>query len=371
MTAIAEIFRSTSSCGALLWAGGLSLGLEKAGFRNVLAVDKLQDSVETHACHFPGASINCDISDEKTLEELLEPLRKHQISLLAGGPPCQPFSKPLRWARKKGEMELGSMKDHRRELWQSFVHGVKLLKPLSVLLENVTDIATNEDGIILRKIIESLENLGYSCDVQAFHAFDFGVAQTRQRLFLVAVHNKYHSSGLQKHKHKSTLRDAISDLPELEGGWDEKHSEYQGPVTELQKRLRTGMPEEENKLFDHVTRRVREDDLDAFKLLKAGQKYSELPEENRRYSIKSFTDKYNRLKWDEPCRTITAMSRDGYWYIHPEQNRTLSIREAARIQSFPDWFRFAGFRSSAFYQIGEAVAPFVAEEIGKTSFNAR
>ena len=94
-------------------------------------------------------------------------------------------------------------------------------------------------------------------------------------------------------------------------------------------------------VYDHVTRRVREDDLEAFRLLKAGQKYSELPEENRRYSIKSFTDKYNRLKWDEPCRTITAhMSRDGYWYIHPEQNRTLSIREAARIQSFPDWFRF-------------------------------
>ena len=99
-------------------AGGLSLGLEIAGFRYVIAVDKLQDSVETHACHFPGASINCDISDEKTLEELVEPLRNQQISLLAGGPPCQPFQ-TSEMGKEKGEMELGSMKDHRRELWQS------------------------------------------------------------------------------------------------------------------------------------------------------------------------------------------------------------------------------------------------------------
>jgi DNA (cytosine-5)-methyltransferase 1 len=85
-----------------------------------------------------------------------------------------------------------------------------------------------------------------------------------------------------------------------------------------------------------------------------------------RYKATSFTDKYNRLSWDEPCRAIAAhIAKDGYWYIHPDQHRSLSIREAARIQSFPDWFRFAGFKTSAFHQIGEAVPPFIGEAIAK------
>jgi DNA (cytosine-5)-methyltransferase 1 len=119
-------------------------------------------------------------------------------------------------------------------------------------------------------------------------------------------------------------------------------------------------------LFDHVTRAVRKDDLIAFRLMNDKTTYDQLPEELRRYDATSFLDKYNRLAWDEPSRTIAAhIAKDGYWYIHPDQHRTLSIREAARVQSFPDWFRFAGHKSNALNQIGEAVPPLVAEAIGK------
>ena len=151
------------------------------------------------------------------------------------------------------------------------------------------------------------------------------------------------------------------------GGWNEQAAEYKGPQTPLQRKLREGLPETDLTVFDHVTRAVRQDDLIAFNLLTQKTKYSDLPEELRRYGAESFTDKYNRLSWDAPCRTIAAhIAKDGYWYIHPEQHRSLSIREAARIQSFPDWFQFAGFRTSAFRQIGEAVAPLVAEVFGRT-----
>lgn len=348
-------------------AGGLSLGLEKAGFNVVLGIDKNPLAIETHAAHFPGASVCADISDEKTLEDLLEPLRGRRIDLLAGGPPCQPFSKPARWIRSAFSEGRGSLRDHRRELWVSFLYAAELLRPRAILMENVPDIATNEDGIVLRTIFSTMEKLGYSVDCRSYFARELGVAQHRQRVFVVGFKDGARllewPAPLPKSR-QPNLRDAISDLPPLVGGWDEETPPYDGPKTGLQKTLRDGTPN--GHLFDHVTRAVRKDDLIAFRLMNAKTRYDELPEELRRYSAETFTDKYNRLAWDEPSRTIAAhIAKDGYWYIHPEQHRTLSIREAARVQSFPDWFRFAGTKTAALNQIGEAVAPLVAEAIGK------
>lgn len=347
--------------------GGLSLGLQRAGFRLVLAVDNNAFAVETHSAYFPGASIKADISTEDRLDELLEPLRGKRIDLLVGGPPCQPFSKPARWMRSAYLEGHGSLRDHRRELWRSFLYAAEILKPKAILIENVTDIATNEDAIILRGIFSKMEKLGYSVDCRTYFACDFGVAQYRQRIFVVGFKNGKRllewPAALPKKK-RATVRDAISDLPPLQGGWNELAPAYRGPVTDLQKRLRDGI--KGNSLFDHATRGVRGDDLVAFRLMTNKTRYDQLPEELRRYGATSFTDKYNRLAWDEPGRTIAAhIAKDGYWYIHPDQHRSLSIREAARIQSFPDWFRFAGFRTSALKQIGEAVSPFVAEAIGR------
>ena len=348
--------------------GGLSLGLKRAGFRLALAVDQDPFAVETHSAYFPGASVKADISTEDKIDELLEPLRGKRIDLLAGGPPCQPFSKPARWIRSAYLEGLGSLRDHRRELWRSFLYAAEILKPSAILIENVTDIATNEDAVILRGIFSKLEELGYSVDCRAYFACDLGVAQYRQRVFIVGFRNGNQlldwPAPLPKTK-RPTVRDAISDLPPLQGGWNEQTPAYRGPVTDLQSRLRDGI--KDSSLFDHATRGVREDDLVAFKMMTNKTRYDQLPEELRRYGSDSFTDKYNRLAWDEPSRTIAAhIAKDGYWYIHPDQHRSLSIREAARIQSFPDWFRFAGFRTSAFRQIGEAVSPFVAEAIGKS-----
>jgi DNA (cytosine-5)-methyltransferase 1 len=350
-------------------AGGLSLGLQKAGFRLALAVDSNRFAVETHAAHFPGASIVSDIALEATLDEILEPLRGRRIDLLAGGPPCQPFSIAARWRRSVSSDGMGSLRDHRRELWRSFIYAADLLRPKAVLIENVPDLAMNEDAIILRAVFSRLEELGYSVDCRSYFAYDLGVPQYRQRIFIVGFR---HSARLLDwpapavRKDRPTLKDAISDLPPLRGGWNEQVSGYAGPRTPLQRMLRDGLPEEDLSLHDHVTRAVRQDDSNAFRLLTHKTRYNELPTDLRRYGTASFLDKYNRLSWDEPCRSITAhLGRDGYWYIHPDQHRSLSIREAARVQSFPDWFRFAGFLTSAFRQIGEAVPPLVSEALGR------
>jgi DNA (cytosine-5)-methyltransferase 1 len=120
-------------------------------------------------------------------------------------------------------------------------------------------------------------------------------------------------------------------------------------------------------IHDHITREVRPDDAEAFALLTEGGTYRDVPAHLRRYRSDIFTDKYKRLSRDELSRTITAhLARDGYWYIHPDQDRTLSVREAARVQAFPDWFRFAGEPSLRYRQIGNAVPPLLAEAVGQS-----
>jgi DNA (cytosine-5)-methyltransferase 1 len=198
------------------------------------------------------------------------------------------------------------------------------------------------------------------------------VPQHRMRLFIVGLRSGeefiWPSPGA-----RHTLRDAIGDLPAVPGGQREDCIPYHGrPTTALQRRLREAVPDEHLSLvFDHITRAVRPDDAEAFSLMKEGGTYDDLPAHLQRYRSDIFTDKYKRLEWDELSRSITAhIAKDGYWYIHPDQDRTLSIREAARIQTFPDWFRCAGTPSHRYLQTGNAVPPLLAEAIGRRLITA-
>lgn len=142
---------------------------------------------------------------------------------------------------------------------------------------------------------------------------------------------------------------------------------YDKPITEFQRHCRRSVPLEETTLiYDHVARRVRQDDMEAFRLMNSETKYSDLPESLTRYDTTKYVDKYKRHNWDKVGRTITAhMAKDGYWYIHPEQNRTFTIREAARLQTFPDHFRFSGYPTNVYRQIGEAVPPVFGKALGE------
>lgn len=355
-------------------AGGISLGLEEAGYTVVLGADHYDAAVQTHAHHFAGLSLDWDLADPETVERVADLIREAKIEILAGGPPCQPFSKAGR-SMIRHRVQLGERDPHdqRRDLWRSFLEVVALSRPRAVLMENVPDLALDREMFIFRSIVEELEQLGYSVHSRIIETWRYGIPQMRQRLLVVALRDGVAFSWPADATTKVTLWNAIGDMPEVEGGWRPEGGaqgwiEYEGPVTEYQALMRKGVDwSDRNKLFDHITRPVRDDDRAAFESMTHKTKYSELAPEHQRYRNDIFDDKYKRLDENDLSRTITAhIAKDGYWYIHPRQPRTLTVREAARIQSFPDDFRFFGPPSAAFKQIGNAVPPLVSARVGES-----
>ena len=352
-------------------AGGLSLGLADAGYSVVLGVDNDEDALATHRAYHPGLSANWDLGDEEVVEQTGELLRDIGVQLVAGGPPCQPFSKAgrsgLRDLVRTGRRDAH---DHRSDLWQSFLRIVSIAKPEAVLMENVPDMALDRDMLILRTMADELEHLGYSVEARVVDTWRYGVPQHRQRLILVALADRVRFEWPAEHAQVVTLGNAISDLPPVDGGWRPDGgangwADYDGARTSYQKKMRECVHiDDSTKLFDHITRPVREDDLQIFENMDSKTKYSDIDPSLRRYRHDIFDDKYKRLDYDDLSRTITAhIAKDGYWYIHPEQHRTISVREAARIQTFPDHIRFSGPPTAAFRQIGNAVPPLLAFEL--------
>jgi DNA (cytosine-5)-methyltransferase 1 len=344
--------------------GGLSAGLEQAGYAVVMSVDNDPWALETHRHNLPGPALNLDLSDPQRVEVLMRLLDGLSIDLVAGGPPCQPFSRAGRSKLRDLVREgIRSAKDDRVELWQTFISVVERLRPAAMLLENVPDMALGEQVSIARAMAARLDKAGYDVEMRLVDSWRLGVPQHRQRFILVAVRDgqKFVWPADQQ---KVTLRDAIGDLPSLDGGLGKMEMPVARASSAFQRRARARMSG--RVVFDHVTRPVRADDREAFGLMKPGTRYRELPEHLRRYRDDIFNDKYNRLAWNDVSRSITAhIAKDGYWYIHPSEPRTLTVREAARIQTFPDHFRFAGSRSHAFRQIGNAVPVALGEAVGR------
>lgn len=345
-------------------AGGLSLGLEDAGYRVVLAVDRDERSIETHRANFSGHAVSLDLSDPDRVDDMLDLLAGVDIDLVAGGPPCQPFSRAGR--SKIRHLVAGGVReaeDGRRDLWQVFLRVVEEIRPRAVLMENVPDMALGDDCTTVRQMARRLGVAGYEVEMGLVDAWRYGVPQHRQRLILVALREG--DFEWPKPLQEATVRDAIGDLPKLGASVGGRELAYDGPHGAFQEKARGGVPAGRSAvIFDHMTRAVRADDRAAFQLMGQGLRYVDLPEALRRYRADIFDDRYNRLAWNDRSRSITAhIAKDGYWYIHPAEHRTLTVREAARLQTFPDHFRFSGSRSHAFAQIGNAVPPALAREI--------
>jgi len=382
-------------------AGGLSHGLEAAGYRVVLAADTDKWALESHRHNIAGRTLRLDLADSRARSEIAAMLEGVDVGLVAGGPPCQPFSR-AGLAKIQSLVRQGARgsDDDRRELWRPFLDLVKAIRPRAVLMENVPDMARGDGFALIRTMIEELAEAGYQADARIVDAWRYGVPQHRQRLILVGLRDgavfKWPSETTQV-----TVREAIGDLPPIQVspdavlgaatmkydsltthrrarkvdceneasiGADAAKTNGDGTwlMSDFALRARQGCTGDSALVVhDHLTRSVRADDFEAFKLMDGRTLYSELPQALKRYRDDIFDDKYNRLGWDELSRTITAhLAKDGYWYIHPEQHRTLTVREAARIQTFPDNFRFAGYRSHQFQQIGNAVPPALAYQIG-------
>ena len=356
-------------------AGGLSLGLERAGATVAVGIDHDEYAITTHRAHHPGLSESWDLYDPAVVQQLGELVAENDITLVCGGPPCQPFSRAGRGIiRSLVEKGVRGEIDQRRDLWEAFLEVIRVGRPRAVLMENVPDMAFDRGMIIIRSVLSELESWGYSASARILDSSEHGVPQMRRRLFVIGLRDDVKIAWPTPSAERVSLRSALGDLPEIEGGWTHDGLDHSGAMTYLpatsdyQHLMRH---ECGDKVFDHVTRAVRDDDKRAFASMDPGTKYSDLDDDLKRYRDDIFKDKYNRLDPDSVSRTITAhLSRDGYAYIHPLEDRTISVREAARIQSFPDSVRFAGPPTAAFKQIGNAVAVLLGEALGRAIFSS-
>lgn len=331
------------------------------------AVDINDRALETHRHSFCGLALNLDLGDPVVRDGFVGMWEGIPVDLLAGGPPCQPFSRAGR-SKIRSLVDAGVRDpcDHRKELWRAFLDIALRLKPRAVLMENVPDMGLGDDFRVIRSMIDSLETIGYETELHLANAWRVGVPQHRQRLLMLA-RNDGREFGELKDVPRVDLNTSIGDLPRLDGSQGERVLPYREPLQLgwFLERIRRGAPA--GVIHDHMTRAVRDDDLQIFQMMTPTTLYSDIPTHLRRYRADSFDDKYKRLDPNGLSRSITAhIAKDGYWYIHPTENRTLTVREAARIQTFPDRFRFAGTRSDAFRQIGNAVPPLLGQAAAMT-----
>ena len=321
-------------------AGGLSIGLAAAGYDVVLGVDNDPVALETYAGLHPGLALCRDLSNPEVVDELVELISALGVETIAGGSPCQPFSQAGA-SKIRSLVQAGSRPAHdgRRDLWRSFLEIVRRVQPRAVLFENVPDLAIAANTTIFRTLVSELEAEGYAVHTALLRSCDHGVPQFRQRLFLVALAKGTQFDWPSPSRVQVTVGDAIGDLPPVEGGWRSPDGaygflEYDLPPkpSAFTRRARKGLPAaDRRRVYDHITRPVRDDDRVIFESMDSTTRYSEIDESLKRYRDDIFDDKYKRLEWGKPSRSITAhIARDGYWYIHPEQARTLTVREAAR-----------------------------------------
>jgi DNA (cytosine-5)-methyltransferase 1 len=285
----------------------------------VVGVDNDACALETHRSLFPGLALQRDLLRDDAIAEVSRLLRKLQVTLVAGGPPCQPFSRAGRYKiRNLVESGLRDRRDRRRDLWSSFLHVVEDVRPPAVLLENVPDMALGDHMKVLRTIIERLERLRYAVHVRLLDAWRYGVPQHRQRLILVALAETGRFRWPTETDEIVTVNQAIADLPPVEGGWRPEAGAsgflpYSGLADHwFRARARAGLRGPyRHRVYDHITRPVRPDDAEAFRQMKPGGTYVQLDARLKRYRDDIFDDKYKKLDPDKLSRTTPHPHSEG------------------------------------------------------------
>lgn len=334
-------------------AGGLSKGFIDAGYDIILGVDFDEAALKTFEKNHKGAkALKLDLFKDENMAELIKQAKEHRVDVLIGGPPCQGFS--LAGKRKES--------DDRNKLYERMVELASNIKPKVVLLENVPGLATLYNGNAKKRILEDFRKLGYTMtEPQVLYAPDYGIPQIRKRLFFVGLLNskeefKYPTPILNEENYVS-CEDAISDLPSLEDNIGENVSEYPcNPKTEYQRKMRGN----NNILYNHLGTKHTEKVINLLKLIPEGENYKVLPKEL--VGNNTFNEYLTRYHSKKPSKTIDTGHRV---HFHYKYNRVPTVRENARLQSFPDDFIFLGNKTQQYRQVGNAVPPLLGYYIGK------
>ena len=366
--------------------GGFSLGMQRAGFRCLAAIDFNEEAIATYRNNFPKETraICTDIT-QFSPSKLGEELQVNHVDVIVGGPPCQGFSTARqRDGANHGDRRL--VQDPRRQLYQEFLRYVEHFQPKIFVMENVLGIRSAAGGAYFTAVQKEARQLGYRVHGQIEDAWELGVPQKRRRQLFIGVRADLPTYFLPELKPapraepRIRLGATIGDLPCLRAGDGENERDYDFArrIAHIESHGETAVKylckvleiDRAKKLTNHVARPHNERDLGDFVRLREGEN-SAVAMRDRDvkfdfpYDKSSFKDRYTRQSRSRPCSTIVAhLSKDGLMFIHPTQNRSLTPREAARIQSFPDWFIFPEARTHSFRQIGNAVPPLVAEAIG-------
>jgi DNA (cytosine-5)-methyltransferase 1 len=371
--------------------GGMSHGLQLSGINIECANEKWEAAADSYSAMHPSVKLYRGDSS-KMLNEMQSGAigmpSKGQFDLIVGGPPCQGFSG---WNRYR------DINDQRNSQVDVFLSYVSFFCPSYVIMENVTGILSLDNGRAARSILDAYSLMGYTSKLFILQAGSFGLPQNRWRVFFVAAKgNKKIPDAIPTHEFPRTapfnttsfkefvvrptspekndlklfkkhlnVRDAIDDLPEIPNGGKFEGEYPIKPNSQFQAQARKSSI----KITNHHTFKLGPAYMDRINLLGPGASWVDLPTEmqpaNLKRGGKSYDNRFGRLKWEGIFNTIVSKP-EPYWgrYIHPDQNRVLSVRECARAQGFPDKFTFSGNLKEQYLQVGNAVPPLLAQYLG-------
>ena len=321
-----------------------------------------------------NAVINVEISDDTiddTFREIKELAGNRKIDMIIGGPPCQAYSL---LGRHRKTME----DDPRTKLYLQYGKFLKEFKPVGFVFENVPGLLSAKKGEHFQNLQDYFDELGYKVHYKMLDASDYGVLQVRHRIILVGwkKENDLGYPVIEQKRASAVINDILNDLPKLKAGEVKKVAKYRVPSNSYLEE--SGIRSKDDELVtENISRPVNENDANiyacAIKLWNKKHiriKYTDLPNEYKtQKNENSFLDRFKVVDGQGYAHTVVAhLAKDGHYYIHPSLDdcRSISVREAARMQSFPDNFYFEGSRSAMFKQIGNAVPPLMAKSIAES-----
>ena len=336
--------------------GGLSKGFLDAGFDIILGVDNDQAALNTFTLNHNGAkALNADLSNKETFDKIKTIIDNRKVDVIIAGPPCQGFS--LTGPRH--------FDDPRNKLYLAVLEMVRQYQPKGFIIENVPGMATMYKGQVKEEVLRRFRLMGYNVDCKILCAADYGVPQIRKRLVFMGIRSDIgqpiFSLPILKEKDYVTCREALDDLPPRINELGNEQDVYLSPPrTDYQKEMRGSC----TILYNHVATAHKQFVIDTIAQVPEGENWRSLPPgigESRK-----FHEAWTRYDGNKPSKTIDTGHRN---HFHYQYNRVPTIRENARLQSFPDDFVFTGTKTQQNRQVGNAVPPLLGKALGKILFD--